>query len=268
MPSTRTWRALTTWINSRSSCSSESGIRGRKPFASQRSAGGIFVSAHSWRWYTSRKNVRSLASNSANVSVGFPRIAPPAGGVHREEYAVSRDGMKFYGVLDLETTFNGCRFSIGIRNSHDKTMRLSLICGYRVAVCENGMFSGDFQPVSAKHSKNFNLIDSLEVGVANMQRNFEPMIKAVDLWRGTQITDVTAKLLIYEAFVEAATDFPKHLAKDVHKNYFQPEYEEFQPRTVFSLSNAFTSAFKQLDPIPQYRATAELATFLETRSLA
>ena len=54
-------------------------------------------------------------------TLGFRHI-----GIHREEYAVSRDGMKFYGVLDLETTFHGCRFSIGIRNSHDKTMRLSL----------------------------------------------------------------------------------------------------------------------------------------------
>jgi hypothetical protein len=29
------------------------------------------------------------------------------------------------------------------------------------------------------------------------------------------------------------------------------------------LSNAFTSAFKVLDPIPQYKATAKLAGFLE-----
>lgn len=71
--------------------------------------------------------------------------------------------------------------------------------------------------------------------------------------------------MIYEAFVEGAAEFPKHLAKPVHDFYFNPQYEEFQPRTVWSLSNAFTSAFKQLDPIPQYRATAELGTFLGSR---
>jgi hypothetical protein len=32
---------------------------------------------------------------------------------------------------------------------------------------------------------------------------------------------------------------------------------------LWSLSNTFTSAFKQLEPIPQYRATAKLAGFLE-----
>ena len=30
--------------------------------------------------------------------------------VVREEYAVSGDSMKMFGVLDLETTFDGCRF--------------------------------------------------------------------------------------------------------------------------------------------------------------
>ena len=44
-----------------------------------------------------------------------------------------------------------------------------------------------------------------------------------------------------------------------------PQYEEFQPRSVWSLSNAFTSAFKDLDPIPQFRATAKLGGFLDAR---
>jgi hypothetical protein len=42
---------------------------------------------------------------------------------------------------------------------------------------------------------------------------------------------------------------------------FEPKYEEFRPRTIWSLSNAFTSAFKELDPIPQFKATAKLAEF-------
>ena len=45
--------------------------------------------------------------------------------------------MKAFGVLDLETEMEGCRFSIGLRNSHDKSMRLAMTCGYRVFVCSN-----------------------------------------------------------------------------------------------------------------------------------
>jgi hypothetical protein len=51
----------------------------------------------------------------------------------------------------------------------------------------------------------------------------------------------------------------------VHDLCFEPKYEEFRPRTIWSLSNAFTSAFKELDPIPQFKATAKLGEFLEAR---
>src|SRR5207248_4094255 len=94
-------------------------------------------------------------------------------GVVRDEYAVSPDGMKMFGVLDLETSFDGCRFAIGIRNSNDRSMRLSICCGVRVFVCDNLAFQGDFTPVLAKHSKNFSIIDSLAIGVDRIQRSFE-----------------------------------------------------------------------------------------------
>jgi hypothetical protein len=185
----------------------------------------------------------------------------------REEYAVSKDGMKMFGIMELETTFQGCRFALGLRNAHDKSMRLAMTVGYRVLVCDNMAFSGDFTPVLAKHSKNFNLIHSLEIGVSEMQRNFDPMTKQVTRWRENQLSEVSAKLIIYQAFIEGAIDLPKHLAGPVHNLYFNPEHEEFAPRTMWSLSNAFTSALKQLDPVPQFRATAKLGPFLEARGV-
>ena len=77
--------------------------------------------------------------------------------------AISLDGMKMFGVLDRATEMEGCRFSIGLRNSHDKSMRLAMTCGYRVFVCSNMAFAGDFTPVLAKHTKSFNLVDTLSV---------------------------------------------------------------------------------------------------------
>ena len=107
-------------------------------------------------------------------------------------------------------------------------------------------------------------MDTLSVGVDRMQRNFEPMRKQVEAWKGTRLPDETAKLVIYRAFVEGELDVPKHLARSVHDLYFNPQIEEFAPRTTWSLSNAFTSAFKDLDPIPQFRAPAKLASFIES----
>ena len=120
-----------------------------------------------------------------------------------------------------------------------------------------------FTPVLAKHSKHFSLVDVLSIGIDRIQRNFEPMKKQVEAWKGTRIPDESAKLVIYRAFVEGELDVPKHLACRVHDLYFSPPIEEFAPRTTWSLSNAFTSAFKDLDSIPQFKATAKLASFLE-----
>ena len=183
-------------------------------------------------------------------------------GVVRDEYAVSKDGMKMFGVLDLELLITGCRFSIGIRNANDKSMRLGLTVGYRVLVCDNMAFHGDFTPLLAKHSKNFSLPDSLSIGVDRMQRAFEPMRQEILGWRETHLSDDVARLLIYEAFIEGKLAGPKRLASSVHEHYFTPQHEEFQPRTMWSLSNAFTSSFKKLEAVPQFRMTAKLGRFL------
>jgi hypothetical protein len=60
-------------------------------------------------------------------TLGFRHI-----GVVKDEFAISKDGMKMFGVLDLDTGMHGCRFSIGIRNAHDKSMRLAMTVGYRL----------------------------------------------------------------------------------------------------------------------------------------
>jgi hypothetical protein len=118
--------------------------------------------------------------------------------------------------------------------------------------------------VLAKHTKSFNLVDTLSVGVDRIQRNFEPMQRQVESWRQTPLTDAEAKLIFYSAFVDGKLDAPKSLLPEVHRVYFEPQYPEFAPRTMSSLSNAFTSAFKKLDPIPQFKATAKLGEFLNT----
>ena len=127
----------------------------------------------------------------------------------------------------------------------------------------NLAFRGDFSPVLAKHSKHLSLQDTLSIGVDRMQRNFEPMRQQVDKRRAQQLSSPVAKLTIYRAFIERDLNVPRHLARRVHDLYFNPQHEEFQPRTMWSLLNAFTSAFKELDPILQFRATAKLANFLD-----
>jgi len=70
-------------------------------------------------------------------------------GVVGEEFAVSSDGMEMFGVLDLETTFEGCRFAIGIRNANNKRFRLSCTVGLRVFVCQNQFTASRAEPLKS-----------------------------------------------------------------------------------------------------------------------
>ena len=84
---------------------------------------------------------------------------------------------------------------------------------------------GAYTPVLAKHSKHFSLEDSLAIGVDRMQRNFGPLKQQVEEWQAMQLSAASAKLLIYQAFIEDELGFPKHLARRVHELYFQPVHE-------------------------------------------
>jgi hypothetical protein len=77
-----------------------------------------------------------------------------------------------------------------------------------------------FTPVLAKHTKSFNLIDTLSVGVDRIQRNFEPLQRQVELWRKTQIPEDTARLIFYSAFIDGKLEAPRTLLPEVHRLYF------------------------------------------------
>ncbi|MEJ7860910.1 MAG: hypothetical protein WKF90_04650 [Pyrinomonadaceae bacterium] len=183
--------------------------------------------------------------------------------VIRDEYAVSADGMKMFGVMDLNYEFSGCRFSIGLRNSNDKSMRLALTAGYRVFVCDNMAFSGDFTPMFHKHTRNLELKDSISIAVDRIHRGFEPLKAQVEAMHEQGLTDEEVKLIIYRAFLDKQIrGVPRHLLPQVHDLYFTPQHESFLPRNLWSLSNAFTSVFKKLTPVKQFEVTAKLGAYL------
>lgn len=183
--------------------------------------------------------------------------------VVRDEYAVTPDGMRLFGFIQVNVEENGIQLAIGVRNSHDKSFSLGLVAGYRVFVCDNLAFHGAFAAITKrKHSKNLDLVEVVGVGVDRVQRHFQKTLLDVNAWRGFELSDVRAKAIIYDAFIGRGIDCPQHLGKAVHRNYFSPTVPEFEPRNMWSLSNAFTGAFKELEPVRRMEATASLQPFL------
>lgn len=197
-------------------------------------------------------------------------------GIVRDEYAVSKDGMKMFGIMEVAESFHDgdfpqgaekrFRFAIGLRNANDKTMRLGLTAGYRVVVCDNMAFSGDFEPVFHKHTKRLELAQVISIGIDRIQRNFLPLRRQIDLWQRFPVSDTDAKIAIYDAFKSPELRLPIRFLHTVHENYFEPKVPEFEERTYWSLSNAFTSMVKELPPLKQFQVTAKIGLFLNQRS--
>jgi hypothetical protein len=78
---------------------------------------------------------------------------------------------------------------------------------------------------------------------------FPPRLQFVALEKDANRLPAQAKEIIYRAFIEDELDAPKHLARVIHHEYFEPAFPDFAPRTKWSLQNAFTSGFKLLEPI-------------------
>lgn len=183
--------------------------------------------------------------------------------VINQEFAVSPDGMRMFGLMVTDREFDGCNYSIGLRNSNDKSMKLGMVAGYRVMVCENMAFAGDFHPLLAKHTSNFSLEDSMAIAIDRIHRAMENVSEQVRFMRAKQVNDQIAEKVVYDAFVpKSGIRLPKQIMDAVHDNWYTPAHPEFEDRTAWSLHNAFTSAFKGLKPIRQFQATGQLTPFL------
>jgi hypothetical protein len=193
--------------------------------------------------------------------------------VVEDEYAVSIDGMRMFGILEVEQRNypapglmpQDYRFAIGVRNSNDKTMRVGLTAGYRVIVCDNMAFSGDFEPVFYKHTKRLAIGDVISLAIDRIQKNFAPMQEQITLWQAVLLSAAEAKLIIYDAFRSKELRIPLRFLSTVHQQFFEPEEKAFEEPTFWSLSNAFTGMIKELPPIKQFQVTAKLGSFLNSQ---
>ncbi len=70
----------------------------------------------------------------------------------REDYGVTPDGARFFGVLSLKSEYGDYSDTVGLRNSHDKRFPIGISFGSRVFVCDNLAFSGD-RVIRRKHTR-------------------------------------------------------------------------------------------------------------------
>ena len=179
----------------------------------------------------------------------------------REEFAIARNGAMMFGVMDLEmTTLPGVTAALGIRTANDRSMSHQLAVGMRIFVCDNMAFSADGIALRKRHTPGLNLRGEMMNAVDTFEGRYLTMEEQVQKLQGKMLSDDEAKSLMFESFRQEL--LPKQYLADVAKFYFEPIHADFEPRTAWSLHNAYTEIFKLMAPMSAQKSNMAVSRLL------
>ena len=187
--------------------------------------------------------------------------------IQSQQFAVARDGDQMFGVLTCTNGHDAGDYAlaIGLRNSYDRSLSVGLVAGTRVFCCDNLAFSGEVQ-MHRKHTANVfrdlpDLIYRMLSQVQVMKVRTDEEIAGMKV---LQVSQERAHHLMVEAIrkgVLPASRLPK-----VIDAWEDPRHEEFQPRTAWSLFNAFTEVLKTGAPRQQVEGSLRLSMLFRVQS--
>ena len=181
--------------------------------------------------------------------------------IERTQLSVAREDARFFGTLDLSSPVSeGVTLAVGVRNSIDKSFPLGFCAGSRVFVCDNLSFRSELL-VNRKHTRfgETRFAEAISLAVRSLTVFQEAEGYRIDRMRSFSISDTEAESLMlrsYEREIISHRALPAVIAA-----WRKPTHVDFEPRTHWSLMNAFTGAI-------QGRATSNPQQFaLQTMQL-
>ena len=152
-----------------------------------------------------------------------------------------------FGVHTLTSSNTSMGLSIGFRNSYDRSMSVGIAVGASVLVCDNLALCGDIT-ILRKHT--LNVIRDMESmalsAIYKSQKVYNQVLKDAEAMQVQEISDDNAHRmlgLVYGRGIMTPRQIPVAL-----REWKAPQYETFEPRTVWSLYNAITEALKSAPP--------------------
>jgi hypothetical protein len=162
--------------------------------------------------------------------------------IRAAQFGLSRNDARLFATMDLTARLaDGVTIAVGIRNSLDKSLPLGFIAGSRVFCCDNLAFRSDLL-VARKHTRNGQerFIEAISLAVHSLGQFQQEEAARIQFLQHRELTDESAESIMLRAF-EARIVSHRMLPR-VIRGWRQPEHPEFQPRTAWSLHNAFTWA--------------------------
>ena len=165
--------------------------------------------------------------------------------IRSEQFALRRDGAVLFGVLELAYGENSDGVAaLGLRTANNKSMSLQICAGLSVFVCDNLVFRGDLIALKRRHTSGLNLKEEFIYSVIRFQEHFGRLTAEIGCLKQQTLADIEAKALLHDVFTQGI--MPVRFLSGVSKAYFEPQLPDFEPRTAWSLHNAFTGVAKEM----------------------
>jgi len=157
-----------------------------------------------------------------------------------ENYGVTPDGLRFFGLLSLRSTYGDYTDTVGLRNSNDKRFPIGISFGSRVFVCDNLAFAGD-HVIRRKHTANAKRdLPGLVAEVVEPLRDQRlRQAQMFDAYRQTPLDEVEVDHIIMQLYRAGVINLTR--IADVLSAYENPPHDWGEP-TVWRLFNATTFA--------------------------
>jgi len=122
---------------------------------------------------------------------------------------------------------DGASFALGVRNSHSKQFRLSIVVGLRIFVCSNLSFAGDFKHRPRQASKNFLLKNAISIASTKLSADSSRCRCRLPLGRRSRSRTTKRGFYLQGVHRKTISTPPKHLARECGGTGGEPAYEEF-----------------------------------------
>lgn len=172
-----------------------------------------------------------------------------------------KDAALFATLVLAKQGVPGTAFAIGVRQSNDRSMAVQMVAGMNVFVCDNMAFMGDTTFLREKHLKGLDLVAEIDGGLGQLKPRFKALSDGVKRLQSKKITNGDAAEFMLDAVVGHGV-MPLRMLPAVMKEWEDPSHREFEPRTMWSLHNAFTEVLKAVPVTVRERRCQELGRLM------
>lgn len=163
---------------------------------------------------------------------------------------------RYFGMFEVQTDSDDFSLVVGLRNSHDKTFPAGLCLGDGVFVCDNLAFSAEIV-FGRRHTVHImrDLPDLVSNAVGMLMQAKVSQETRINAYKEVELSREDAVTAMYDAarlggvqktrFYDVVDEYlgRRFVAEGSDKP--SQRFEEFAPRTAWSVRNAFTQVWKE-----------------------